>query len=102
MNTNFNVIGLTRLGIKAKSTASEAGALYHSANGAAAMASARSGVTSIVQNESGLADYFHCVMHCLNLSASAALKVSATPNAENVARKVVKNVLRPVRRKQRC
>ena len=81
MNTNFNVIGLTRLGIKAKSTASEAGALYHSANGAATMASEQSGVTSIIQNESGLADlayYFHCAMHCLNLSASAALKVLAT------------------------
>ena len=28
-------------------------------------------------------------MHCLNLSASAAVKVSAIQNAENVARKVV-------------
>ena len=31
--------------------------------------------------------YFYCAMHCLNLSASA---VSATQNAEKVARKVVK------------
>ena len=29
-------------------------------------------------------------MHCLNLSASAAVKVSAMQTAENVARKVVK------------
>ena len=29
-------------------------------------------------------------MHCLNLSASASVKVSATQNSENVARKVVK------------
>ena len=29
-------------------------------------------------------------MHCLNLSASAIVKVSAPQNAENVARKVVK------------
>ena len=29
-------------------------------------------------------------MHCLNLSASAAVKVSAMQNAENAARKVVK------------
>ena len=58
-------------------------------DGAAAMASERSGVTSIVHNESPLADYFHCAMHCLNLSASAAVKVSAIQNAENVARKVV-------------
>ena len=29
-------------------------------------------------------------MHCLNLSASAAVKVSAIQNAENVARKVFK------------
>ena len=31
-----------------------------------------------------------CNMHCLNLSASAAVKVSAMQNAENVARKVVR------------
>ena len=54
------------------------------------MASERSGVTSIVQNESLLAYYFHGVMHCLNLSASAAVKVSAKQNAKNVARKVNK------------
>ena len=30
------------------------------------------------------------MLHCLNLSASAAVKVSAIQNAENVARKVVK------------
>ena len=57
-------------------------------DGAPAMASEQSGVTSIVQNESSLAYYFDCAMHCLNLSASAAVKVSAIQNAENVARKV--------------
>ena len=31
VNTNFKVIGLTRLGIKPESTAQETGALYHSA-----------------------------------------------------------------------
>ena len=59
-------------------------------NGAAAMASEQSGVSSIVSNESQLAYYFHCAVHCLNLSASAAVKVSAMQNAENVARKVAK------------
>ena len=54
------------------------------------LASERSGVTSVVQKESPLAYYFHCAMHFLNLSASAGAKVSATQNAENVARKVVK------------
>ena len=54
------------------------------------MASERSDVTSIVQNESPLAYYFHLATHCLNLSASAAVKVSAIQNAENVARKVIK------------
>ena len=29
-------------------------------------------------------------MHCLNLSASVAVKVSAVQNAENIARKVIK------------
>ena len=61
-----------------------------SCDGAAAMASERSGVTSIVQNKSALANYFHCAMHCISLSASAAVKVSAIQNAKNVARKVVK------------
>ena len=46
-----------------------------------------------------MAYYFHWALHCLNLSASAAVKVSAISaiaisltiqNAENVARKVVK------------
>ena len=59
-------------------------------DGTAAMASERSGVTSVVQNESMLAYYFHCVMYCLNLSASAAATVSAIQNAKNVVRKVVK------------
>ena len=36
-----------------------------------------------------LAYYFHCAMHCLNLSASVAVKVSAMQNVENVARNVV-------------
>ena len=54
------------------------------------MASERSGVTSIVQNESPLAYYFYCATNCLNLSASAAVKVLATQNVKNVALKVVK------------
>ena len=57
---------------------------------AAAMASERSSVTSIVRNESPLAYHFRCAMHCLNLSASAAVKNLTKQNAENVARKVVK------------
>ena len=48
-----------------------------SCDGAAAMASERSGVTSIVQNESPLTSYFLCATHCLNLSASAAAEVLA-------------------------
>ena len=61
-----------------------------SCDGAAAMASERSDVASVVQNESPLAYYFHCAVHCLNLSASAAVKISAIQNAEKVAQKVVK------------
>ena len=59
-------------------------------DGAAAMASKRSGVTSVVQNEFPLAYCFHSAKHCINLSTCAAVKVSAMENAENVARKVVK------------
>ena len=54
------------------------------------MASKRSGITSILQNKSPLVYYFHCALHCSNLSASAAVKLSATQNTENVARKMVK------------
>ena len=51
----------------------------------------RSGVdvtSIIVKNESLLVYHFHCGTLCLNLSISAAVKVSAMQNAENVARKV--------------
>ena len=51
----------------------------------------RSGVdvtSIIVENESSLVYHFHCATLCLNLSTSAAVKVSAMQNAENVARKV--------------
>ena len=54
------------------------------------MAGERSGVTSVVQNESPLAYYFHCAKHCINLSACAAVKVSAIQNAENVAQEWLK------------
>ena len=54
------------------------------------MAHERSDVTLVVQNEYPSAYYFYCASHCLNLSASAAVKVSAEQNAKNVARKVVK------------
>ena len=37
-----------------------------------------------------LAYHFHCALRCLILSASAAVKVFAIQNGENVARKVVK------------
>ena len=53
------------------------------------MVSERSGVTSIVQNESPLAFYFYCATHCLHLSAFAAVKVLAVQNAKNVVGKVV-------------
>ena len=73
-----------------------------------ALASEGSGVTSVVQNESPLAYYFYCATHCLNLSASAAVKVSAIQKLKkNVARKVVKmfkisSAEVRYRRKQRC
>ena len=37
-----------------------------------------------------LAFHFHCALRCLNLSASAAVKVFAIQNDENVARKKIK------------
>ena len=66
------------------------------------MASERPGVTLIVQNESPLTYHFYCAKHSLNLSASAAVEVSAIQNAKNVVQKKWLKCLRPVRRKQRC
>lgn len=57
-------------------------------DGAGAMASERVGVSATIQNEAPLAFYFHCAMHCLNLSASAAIKVPPIRNAENVVREI--------------
>ena len=73
-----------------------------SCDDAAAMASERSGVTSIVQNESPLACYFHCATHFLNSSASAAVeKFQQYKMLKTLHEKWLK-CLRPVRRKQRC
>ena len=78
------------MGLQRKNTIQFCFLSSQSYDGAAAMASERSGVTSIVQNKSPSAYYFHCAVHCLNLSASAAVKVSAMQNAEDVAQEVVK------------
>ena len=48
------------------------------------------GQASLQLSKMNLCRHFHCAMHCLNLSVSAALKVSVIQNAEHVARKVVK------------
>ena len=90
VNINFKVIGLTRLGIKPKSTAPEADVLT-----TRLMAQPQwpaSGQASLQLFKTNLRWHIssHCAMHCLNLSASAAVKVSAMQNAENIARKVVK------------
>ena len=46
--------------------------------------------------------YFHCAMHCLNLSASAAVKFSNTKCCKRYTKRQVFKCLRPVLRKQRC
>ena len=43
-------------------------------DGAAAMASERVGAAAAVKVQAPLADYFHCTMHSLNLTASQSLK----------------------------
>ena len=85
MNTNSKVIGWTQLGIKPKSTAQEADALttwpmaqpQRPANGQA----------SLQLFHTSLRWHIIFTMPCI---ASAAVKVGATQNAENVAQKVVK------------
>ena len=86
----FSCWAFNKWAYKGKTQNNFAFCVDQSCDGAAAMASERSGVTSIIQNKSPLAYYFYCATHCLNLSAFAAVKVSAIQDAKNVARKVVK------------
>ena len=53
-------------------------------DGASAMASERVGVDSQILQRAELADYFHCMAHWMNLSASQAVKVAAIRNAQTV------------------
>lgn len=46
-------------------------------DGASAMASQKVGVSAVIQGAAPLADYFHCCMHALNLSASQVSNVIA-------------------------
>jgi hypothetical protein len=48
------------------------------------MASERVGVAAMILKQAELADYFHCMAHWMNLSASQAVKVVAVRNAQTV------------------
>jgi hypothetical protein len=54
---------------------------YH---GAAAMASERICAAAALKKVSEHADYFHCVMHSLNLSATQAVKVSEIRQCQDI------------------
>ena len=55
-------------------------------DGASAMASERIGVAAIVKEIAVLADYFHCAMHSLNLSATQTSKVPEIRHCLDVIR----------------
>ena len=57
-------------------------------DGASTMSSERVGVSAVFRNEAPLAHYFHCVMHCLNLTASKAIKVPGIRHAEDIVEEV--------------
>ena len=48
------------------------------------MSSQRVGVAAVFKSEAPLAHYFHCVMHCLNLTASKAISVPGIRHSEDV------------------
>ena len=56
-------------------------------DGASAMASERVGVAAHILQQAELADYFHCMAHWMNLSASQAVKVAAIRSAQTVVRR---------------
>lgn len=53
-------------------------------DGASAMASERVGVAAQIHKRAELADYFHCMAHWVNLSASQAVKGTAIRSAQTV------------------
>jgi hypothetical protein len=53
-------------------------------DGASAMASERVGVATQIRQRAELAEYYHCMAHWVNLSASQAVKVAAIRNAQTV------------------
>ena len=57
-------------------------------DGASAMASERIGVAATVKEQARLADYYHCAMHCLNLSASQTCKVPEIRHCLDVIREM--------------
>ena len=58
-------------------------------DGASVLASNGVGASSKFRSESNHAYYFHCVMHCLNLSATKAVSVPAIRNAHDTINQVV-------------
>ena len=58
-------------------------------DGASVLASDRVDATSKFRSESNHAYYFHCAMHCLNLSAMKAVSVPAIRNAQNTIKQVI-------------
>ena len=58
-------------------------------DGASVLASDRVGASSKFRSESNHAYYFHCAMHCLNLSAMKAVSVPAIRNAHDTIKQVL-------------
>ena len=58
-------------------------------DGASVLACDRVGASSKFRSESNHAYYFHCAMHCLNLSAMKSVSVPAIRNAHDTIKQVV-------------
>ena len=67
-------IGNTLLAVLAELGLNTASCMGQRYNGCTVMSSERVGTAFFVQKVCSLADYYHCVLHKLNLSASAVIK----------------------------
>lgn len=62
-------------------------------DGASNMASEAVGAAKVFQEEAGNADFHHCIMHSLNLSASNTITVAGISHAQDVVKETY-NVFR--------
>jgi hypothetical protein len=81
-------IGETLLRIAASLGADLSDCIAQGYDGAKNFSSDRIGAAAIFMKQAPHAHYFHCAMHCLNLSASQAVSVPAIRHAQDIVQEV--------------